>query len=37
MEELHIINGNRPPELHTIIIWNGNEDINKIDSILKKS
>jgi hypothetical protein len=35
MEELHIINGNRVPELHTIIIWNGNEDINKIDSILK--
>ena len=29
MEDLQLVNGNRPEEIHTIIAWDGNKDYEK--------
>ena len=36
MEELHMINGHRSPEIHTLLIWNGNENCININKLLSK-
>ena len=40
MEELNIVNGSRPPEIHTIIAWNATDDkaktIQYMNDIIKK-
>ena len=36
MEELNLINGNRPKEIHTIISWNGEENFSKVNEYIKK-
>ena len=35
MEDLQLVNGNRPEEIHTIIAWDGNKDYEKLKNIVK--
>ena len=36
MEELNLINGYRPKEIHTIISWNGEANFSKVNEYIKK-